>query len=103
MRVVGVPVVDADPVELRSEVPLGVRHQLAREGADILQFGGVFRRDDEPEMMPVILAALGEGFRVGIVRRRVEHPRVRPISRHALALEIGHMFGQRRRAKRFAL
>ena len=35
MRIVGVPVIDRDPVELHSEVALGIRHQLAGEGAQV--------------------------------------------------------------------
>ena len=45
MRVVGVPVIDRDPVELRAEVALGVGHQLAREGAKVGQLGRVLGRD----------------------------------------------------------
>jgi hypothetical protein len=68
MMIVGVPMIDADLVELRSEFPLGIRHQLPSEGADVLHVGGVFRRDDESEMMPIILATFSEGLRIGIVR-----------------------------------
>ena len=69
VRIVGVPVIDGDPVELRAEVALGVGHQLAREGAEVGHLGRVLRRDGEPEMMAVVLAALGEGPGVGVVGR----------------------------------
>jgi len=43
--------IDGDPVELGAQIALGVFHQLAGEGTQIVHFFGVFRRDDEPEMM----------------------------------------------------
>ena len=61
MRVVGVPVVDRDPVELGAEIAFDIRHQLAREGAQVRQLGGVLRRDDEAKMVPVVFAAFGKG------------------------------------------
>ena len=50
-----------------------MRHKIAREGAKVGKLRGVVRRDDEAEMMPVALAALGEGASVRGVARRVEH------------------------------
>ncbi len=61
MRIVGVPVVDGDPVERRAEVAFGIPHQLAREGTKVVQPGRILRGDDEAEMMPIAFAALGEG------------------------------------------
>ena len=69
VRIVGVPVIDGDPVELRAEIALGVRHQLAREGPKIGHLGRVLGGDGEPEVMPVVLAALGERLGVGVVGR----------------------------------
>ena len=68
MRIVGVPVIDRDPVELGAEIAFGVGHQLAGEGAKVGHLGRVLGRHGEPEMMPVVLAALGEGLRVGVLR-----------------------------------
>jgi hypothetical protein len=53
-------------------------------------------------MMPVILAAFSEGFRIGIVGCRVKHPSARPISRHAFSLEISQVSRERCRTKRLA-
>ena len=69
VRIVGVPVIDGDPVELGAEIPLDVGHQLAGEGAKIGHLGRILGRHREPEMMPVVLAPLGEGLRVGVLRR----------------------------------
>ena len=54
-------------------------------------------------MMAVILAALGEGAFIRRVGARIEHPRVLAVARHTLALEVGDVLGQRRRAEPRAL
>src|SRR5579883_1327155 len=54
-------------------------------------------------MVPVILAAFGEGAFVGFVAGRIEHPRRFTVFGDAVALEIGDVLGQRRRAKPRAL
>jgi hypothetical protein len=61
-------VIDRDPIQPRAEIPLQVAHQLAGEGTEGGHLGGVFGRDREAEMMPVILAALGESLRIGGLR-----------------------------------
>ena len=71
----------------------------SREDAEIAEFGGILRRNDEAEMMPVIPATLGESALVYLVRRRVEHPGFRSVPRHAVSLQISDVPGQRRRAK----
>ena len=77
VRVVGVPVIDGNPIEFGAEIALDILHQLAREAAQVRQLGRILGRDDEPEMVPVIRRALGEGLFVGRVRRGVEHIRGR--------------------------
>ncbi|MNX94382.1 hypothetical protein D3C86_1266100 [compost metagenome] len=57
----GVPVIDRDPVERRAQIPLDVVHEIAGIGAKVSEFARVFQRDDEAEMMAIILAALREG------------------------------------------
>ena len=95
MGVVGVPMIHCDPVEARSEVALRVLHELAREGTKVGKLARVFRRDCEPEMMPVLFAALHESFGVGVVGGVVEHPGVRAVACDALALEVGDMLRER--------
>ena len=97
--IVGVPVIDCDPVEPGSEVALRVRHQLAGEGTKVGHLARILRRDGEPEMMPVLLAPFGESLRVGVVGSRVEHPGVRAVAGDALAFEVGDMLRERRRTK----
>src|SRR5574337_1831906 len=103
MGVIGVPVVDRYPVELRAEIFLDVSHQLASKGLEVPELGRVFRRDDEAEMMAVILAALGEGAFIRRIGGRVEHARVLSVARHAVALQVRDMFWERRGAESCAL
>ena len=39
VRIVGVPVVDRDPVELGAEILLDIEHQLARERLEVADLG----------------------------------------------------------------
>ena len=103
MRIVGVPVIDRDPVEPGAEVLLHVGDELAGEGLEVADLGGVLRRDDEPEMMAVVLAALGEGALVRFIARGIEHPRRLAVFGHTFAFQIGDVLGQWRRAKACAL
>ncbi len=70
VRVVGVPVVDRDPVELRAEVRFHAGHQVARVALEVADLGRVLGRDDEPELVPVAFDARLERLRVGDVPRR---------------------------------
>ena len=72
VRLVGVPVIDRNPVYGRSEILACAGHQVAGERAQIGHLWRVLRRDDEAEMVPVVLAALGEGRDVGRVAARIE-------------------------------
>jgi hypothetical protein len=67
VRVLGIPMIDGDPVEISTQIALGFGHQVACECFDIGEFGRVVGRDDEPEMMPVALASLSEGLMIDIV------------------------------------
>jgi hypothetical protein len=67
MRVVGVPMGDANPVQPGAEIALHLADQVAGEGPRVSHLGGILRRDDETEMMPVALAASREGHGVGAV------------------------------------
>ena len=96
MGVVGVPMIDCDPVEPGPEIALRVLHQFAREGAKVGHLARVLRRDGEAEMMPVLFAPFGESLRVGVVGGCVEHPRVRAVAGHAVALQVGDMLRERR-------
>jgi hypothetical protein len=103
MWVVGIPVIDRHPVELRSEVALDIIKQFARERAQVLQFAGVFGRNDKTKVMPVIPAAFGEGAFVGHFRVRVEHPSIFAVSGDSLPFQVIDVLGEGRRAEAAAL
>ena len=95
VRIVGVPVIDGDPIEPGAEIAFDVLHQLSDEAAHVLKFGRILGRDDEPEMVPVIGGALGKGLFIGRVRGGVEHPRIGAVAGDAVALQISDVLGQR--------
>lgn len=97
MRIVAVPVVDGHPVELRSEVALRVLHHFAGESAEVRHLGGILGRDDEPEMVPVLRAALRERLPVRAVQGRVDEARFLAVASYAFSLEVGDMLGEGRR------
>ena len=103
MGMVGVPMIDGDPVELCAEIAFGILHQFAGEGAQIAHVLGVLRRDNEPEMMPVVGATLGEILSVGRVRGGVEHMGVAAVAGDAFAPQIGNVVGERGGTKSRAL
>jgi hypothetical protein len=95
VRIVGVPVIDPHPIQPRSEVVLYLPDEVAGEGSKVRHLGCVLGTDDEPEMMPIIAGALGEGTQIRIVRNGVEHPGRRAVFGDALSPEIGEMRSNR--------
>ncbi len=74
VRIVSVPVINPDPIQPRSEVVLHLPDEVTSKGSKILHLCCVLGTDDEPELMPVITGALGEGTQIGVVRNGVEQP-----------------------------
>src|SRR6185437_7822420 len=103
MGIVRVPVIDGDPVEPRAEIALHIGDELAREGLEVADLRRVLRRDNEAEVVAVVLAAFREAALVGVIAGRIEHPRRCSVTGDAVALEIGDVLGQRRRAEPRAL
>ena len=103
VRIVGVPVVDGDPIEPGAKIGFHLPGEVSREGSEIGHLGGVFGRDDEAEVVPVVLRTFGEGGVIGAVGLGVEHVRLLAVARDALALQIGDMRRHRRRAEGAAL
>src|SRR3546814_10707065 len=75
VRIVGVPVIDRDPVEARLEILCHVGHEVAGEAPEVADLPGIFRPDDETDMMTIILAARCEVGAVSAVALRVEQDR----------------------------
>src|SRR4029453_18695414 len=95
MRVLGVPVVHPRPSQPGPKGALRLRHQVSGKGLEVGQLRRVVRGYDEPEMMPVVLAPLGEGAMVGGIARRIEHATGGPVFGHTLSPQIGQMRTQR--------
>ena len=93
----GVPVIDRDPVELRGEIALGLGHQNARECLKVREFGGVVGRDDEAKVVAITVAAFGEGMGVRRIQLRVEQAAGFAAPGRAVAAEIAQMGRQRSR------
>ena len=68
-----------------------LQHHIAGEAPQILDAVGVLGRDDEPELMPVLAAAIEEVLAVGIVGVRSVEGAAAAVARRALALEIAQM------------
>ena len=96
VRVVGVPVIDGHPIEPRAEIDLHLLGQIAREGLEVGHLAGILGRDDEPEMMPVVLAPLREGRAIGTVAAGIEHLGPLATPGDAVALQVRKMGRQRR-------
>jgi hypothetical protein len=99
VRAICVPVIDRHPVELGVEIFLDVAHQFAGECLQVADLGRILRRDDEPEVVPIVLAPFGEGALIGCLGRGIEHAGILAVAGHAFALEVGHVFRQRRRTE----
>jgi len=95
VRVVGVPMIDGHPVEAGAEILLGLRHEFSREPLQILHAGGVLGRDDESEVVPVVLGAIGEILGVGVIGFRTEHPRALAVAGDAIPAQIIEMSRKR--------
>ena len=89
--IVGVPVLDPEPIEIGAEITLGLRHQVAGERLQIGEPLGVLRGHDELEMMAIPFAALGEGAVVGVVVLSVEQATGGAVLRHALPSQVGEV------------
>src|SRR5262245_19776823 len=95
MRVLGVPVVNRHPLDPGVKVTLRLRHQVSGKGLEVGQLGRVVRGYDEPEMMPVVLAPLGEGAMVGVIARGIEHATGGPVFGHTFTPQIGQVSTER--------
>jgi hypothetical protein len=69
-------------------------HEFAGEAPQAFQLARIIRRDDEPEMMPVAVAALSESPAVCIIPGSIEKLTRRSIASDAIPLEITDMGSQ---------
>lgn len=88
MRVVGVVMIDRDPVEARVKIALRRRHDGARIAIEIVELARVFRRKDDPELMAVAPPLLQKRLAVRFVAIRAVELARRAVFLGAVALDI---------------
>jgi hypothetical protein len=97
--IVGIPMIDGNPVEFCAEVALGIGHQITGKGAKVGHPGRIFRRNDETEMVAVLFAPFSERALIDGVGSRIEHAGMRAITGDAIPLQVSNVLYQRRRAE----
>src|SRR6266849_6963760 len=93
MGMAGIKMVHRDPVELRSQVTFEFAHEVAGEAREIAEGHTVLRRDDDAELVAIVLATIEEGIAVGPILRRRIQPAALAIARGAVALNVTQMSG----------
>ena len=93
MRVVGVPVINGDPIEVGVEITFRIRHQLAGEGTQICHLASIFGRNYEPKMVAVVLTPFRKCIHVGVLRTWIEHTSSHAITGDALTFEVADVLG----------
>jgi hypothetical protein len=88
MRVVGVPVIDSNPVKFGSKIPLHIHHQLPRESTQVVHLSRVLRRNDEAEVVTIFLTSPSEGTLIGDLGSYIEQTSIRAIAGNAIPLQI---------------
>jgi hypothetical protein len=91
MGMAGVVVIHGYPIEAGVQVLLHLPHEIAGEAAQIAHLAGVFRRDDEPELVAVLPAALDEFTAVRLVLDRGVGAALITALRNPVTFEIAQM------------
>ena len=91
VRIVGIVVINRNPVELGAEISLHVGDELPREGPEIGHFGSVIGAHDKSKMVSVIPATLREGPFVREIGLSGEHACRFAGPGYAIALEIANV------------
>ncbi|WP_242443349.1 hypothetical protein [Sphingobium sp. LB126] len=87
----GIVVIDSHPIEFRAKVGLDAAHQIAGVVGEIGKIGGILGRDDEAELVAIILAAIKEGISISaVLGRRIELATL-AITRCSVALDVAQM------------
>lgn len=75
MRMAGVVMIDRNPVEARLQILLHLSHQIACKILQIGHFVGVFGRNNEAELMPILAAPFDKGLAVSLIlKSRISLP-----------------------------
>jgi hypothetical protein len=65
--------VNGDPVQFGAQILGCIGHQFAGEAAQVFHVPGIFGRDDEAKVVPVIFATPCKGIAVRSISPRIEH------------------------------
>jgi hypothetical protein len=93
MGMAGIKMVHRHPIELRSQVSFEFAHEVAGEARQVAELRALLGRDDDAELVAIVLATIEEGIAVGPVLRRRIQPAALTIARGAVALNITEMSG----------
>jgi hypothetical protein len=91
MRMPRIEMVDRNPIKLGVEILLHLPHQIAHERLEVAQAWAVLGRDDEAELVRVVLRALKEGAGIGIITMGVIEPSGLAGACGAVALDVAQM------------
>lgn len=91
VRPLRIEVIDRDPVELGSEVPLDLRHQPPDIGLQVGIFRAVLGRDDEAELVAVASRALEEIVAIGAVSLGAVKFTGQSLARNPVTLNVAHV------------
>jgi len=92
-------VIDRDPIELGSEIALHLGGKIAGECLQVGHLGRILRRNDEAEVMPIVVAALRESSDISPVLLGIEHVRLLAVEGDTVALQVRDMSCERCRAE----
>ena len=101
MGMLGVPMIDRDPVEASTQIAFHLRHELAREGLQISDLDRIIRRYDKAELMPVGLNPLLEFCGVNLISPRSVKLAPPALTCNAIALDVSEMPACRPRSGAF--
>jgi len=88
MRSSGVVVLGGDPFNARAEIKLDVSYEVAGVALQVVDLAAVLRRNNDPKMVAIVLAALNEGGSVGPVELSIKHLDRIAFASRAVALDI---------------
>src|SRR3546814_20398583 len=89
--IVGIPMVDRDPVELRAKIHLHPCHEIAGEAAKVFDVLRVLGGDDETELVAIALDAPNERLAVGRVAGAVVGHAGLMVAGDALAFDVANV------------
>jgi len=83
--------IDCHPIEPRIKILLHRLHQIAHEGFQISHLRGVFRRDEETELMPVAFAVFKKIFAIFFIMYSIVKLTRLALLRNTVSLDVVQM------------